>query len=171
MAATPTLYLESSIVSYLAAHPSRDLIVAAHQQVTKEWWDQARERFVVYTSEAVVDEITAGDPDAAARRVSFITGIPSLALTNEVKVLARAYQEKLGLPSKAFLDSVHLAYAVAYQMDYLLTWNCAHLANGIVISRLQIINRAEGRNTPVIVTPEELLELPEGDYDVERSDR
>jgi hypothetical protein len=162
MAIKPALYLESTIISYLAAYPSRDLIVAAHQQITHEWWDRARSKFSNYISQAVLDEITMGDPNAASRRLALVTGLPILALTEEVEVLAEEYLNKLGLPRGAQLDVVHLAYAVFYEVDYLLTWNCTHLANGLVIKRLQRTNAALGRPTPIIATPEELLTSPGG---------
>ena len=158
-----SLYLESTIPSYLAARPSRDLIVAAHQQITHDWWYQARERFDMYISEAVLEEISAGDPDAVTRRRSFVDGLSILASTDDVADLAVEYESRLGLASVAPLDAVHLAYAAVYEMGYLLTWNCKHLANGVVIQRLQTVNLSLGRLTPVIVTPEELLEVPEGE--------
>jgi hypothetical protein len=87
----PTVYLETTIPSYLAAQPSRDLIVAAHQQITHEWWREARQRFEVYISEAVIAEIRAGDPDAAARRLAVVAGLPILALNEDVRGLVHAY--------------------------------------------------------------------------------
>jgi len=162
MASKPTLYLESTIISYLAGHPSRDLIVAAHQQITHDWWNRARSKFSNYISQAVLDEISIGDPDAASRRLELVAGLPILALTKEVEVLAEEYLRKLGLPRGAQLDVVHLACAVFYEVDYLLTWNCAHLANGLVIKRLQTPNAILGRETPIIAIPEELLTSPGG---------
>lgn len=159
----PTLYLESTIPSYLAAHPSRDLIVAAHQQITHDWWQRARGAFDLHVSAAVLEEIDAGDPDAASRRQAFVADLPVLRLTDEVAELAAVYRDQLGLPRGAQLDAIHLAYAVAYEMSYLLTWNCKHLANGVVIHRLHDLNAELGRFVPVIVTPEELFEAPGGE--------
>ena len=156
----PTVYLETTIPSYLAAHPSRDLIVAAHQQITHEGWRAARHRFDVYISEAVLAEIRAGDPDAAARRLAIVDGLPILALNEDVRGLVHAYDQRLRLGARARADLPHVAFAVAYTMDYLVTWNCAHLANGEVIRRLQEVNGELQRSTPIIVTPEELLESP-----------
>jgi hypothetical protein len=156
------LYLESTIPSYLAARPSRDLIVAAHQQITHEWWQQARPDFDIYISQVVLDEISAGDPDAAARRLALMEGLPLLDATEEVEALTGEYQHQLGMPPAAAVDVAHLAYAVAYELDYLLTWNCSHLANGRVIQRVQALNATLGRVTPIILTPEELLEGPAG---------
>jgi hypothetical protein len=153
----PKLYLESTIPSYLAAHPSRDLIVAAHQQITHDWWHQARPDYDLFISQAVLDEISAGDPGAAARRLDFVKGLPLLALSAQVGDLAKEYQARLGLPLTAQIDIIHMACAVVHRLDYLLTWNCTHIANGHVILRLQAANRALGHPTPVIITPEGLL--------------
>ena len=98
MSRNQALYLESTIPSYLTARPSRDLIVAAHQQITHEWWRQARTNFDIYVSEAVLDEISAGDPDAASRRLALTDGLPILAINDEVGSLAIEYQHELGLP-------------------------------------------------------------------------
>jgi hypothetical protein len=156
----PTVYLETTIPSYLAARPSRDLIIAAHQQITHEWWREARHHFDLYISEAVLLEIRAGDPDAAARRLAIVDELPILALTEDVRALVHTYDRRLGLGERARADLPHVAFAVAYAIDYLVTWNCAHLANGEVIRRLREVNVELQRATPIIVTPEELLEFP-----------
>jgi hypothetical protein len=136
----PTVYLETTIPSYLTARPSRDLIIAAHQQITHEWWRNAGDRFDLYISEAVLAEIRAGDPDAAACRLAIVDGLPLLALNEDVRTLVHAYDQRLRLGEHARAGLPHLAFAVAYAMDYLVTWNCAHLANGEVIRRLREVN-------------------------------
>jgi hypothetical protein len=113
----PTVYLETTIPSYLAARPSRDLIIAAHQQITHEWWRNAGDRFDLYISEAVLAEIRAGDPDAAARRLAIVDGLPLLALNEDVRTLVHAYNQRLRLGVYARADLPHLAFAVAYAMD------------------------------------------------------
>jgi predicted nucleic acid-binding protein len=143
-----TLYLETTIPSYLAARPSRDLIVTAHQQITHDWCEQARDNFALFISEAVLDEITSGDPEAIARRQAYVENLPILKLTDEVAALAEDYQSQLKLPQNAQLDALHLAYAVVYEMDYLLTWNCKHIANGVIIQRLQSVNVISNHHTP-----------------------
>ncbi len=163
MSERSTVYLESTILSYLAARPSRDLIVASHQQITHEWWQESRQHFDLYVSQAVLDEVRVGDPDAARRRLELAADCPVLAVTEEVGALAQVYSDNLGLPARVWLDVVHLACACVYEVEYLLTWNCAHLANGVVIQRLQALNLGLGRTTPIIVTPEELLPFPGGD--------
>jgi hypothetical protein len=160
----PSVYIETTIPSYLAARRSRDLITAAHQQITHDWWDTARERFDLYVSHAVLDEIHRGDPAYVAKRTEIIRDLDVLAFTNDVANLIREYHARCVLTGSASADLAHFAYAVAYNLDYLVTWNCRHIANGQVIKRLAKANDAIGRSTPVIVTPEELLtRLFEGD--------
>ena len=159
----PTVYLETTIPSYLAAHPSRDLIIAAHQQISHEWWLTAKERFVLYTSEAVLLEVRNGDPAAVTRRLEVLDDIPILEQNSDVRSLVQTYDQQIGLQGGARADIPHFAFAVAYEMDYLLTWNCKHIANGIIIRRLMNINATLHRKTPLIITPEEILESPEGE--------
>jgi hypothetical protein len=157
----PSVYLETTIPSCLAANPSRDLVIAAHQQITHEWWRDARDRFELYVSEAVLNEIRSGDPDAAGRRVKIVAGLPVLTVNDDVRTLAHQYDRRLGLVGRARADLPHFAFAVAYEMDYLLTWNCVHIANGEIIRRLMDANRELNRWTPLVVTPEEILQPPE----------
>jgi hypothetical protein len=152
----PTVYFETTIPSYLASRPSRDLVAAAHQQITHEWWTRAKSRFDLFVSEAVLEECRAGDPDAAARRLEILQGLPVLALKEDVRALVRIYSARLGLPPQAGADVLHIAFAVGYELDYLVTWNCRHIANGEVIYRLIEINSGLGKHTPLILTPEEL---------------
>ena len=159
----PTIYLETTIPSYLVARPGRGLIVAAHQQITHDWWRDAREHFDIYISEAVLTEIRAGDPDVAARRLEIVEGLPILEINDEIRSLVQVYAQHLGLTGRAQADLPHIAFAVAYTMDYLVTWNCAHIANRAVIRRLLDINSELHRHTPIIVTPEEILEPPGGE--------
>jgi hypothetical protein len=159
----PSLYLETAIPGYLAAPLSRDLIIAAHQQITNEWWRVARRRFDLYISEAVLDEIRAGDPSAIAGRLDVVHGLPVLQLNDDVRTLVHEYDLRPGLVGRARADLPHFAFAVAYQMDYLLRWHCSHIANGEIIRRLMQANAALNRITPLIVTPEEILEIPGGE--------
>lgn len=147
-----SVYIETTIISYLVAYPGRDLIVSAHQQITKEWWGVAQERFKLYISEAVLEEISLGDPIAAVRRQEIVQGLPVLELNKNVRKLVRNYEKNLGLPSKAKADLLHIAFAVEYEMDYLLTWNCSHIANGEVIRRLMTTNQRLKKSSPLILT-------------------
>ncbi len=153
----PTLYLENTIVSYLAARPSRDLIVAAHQQITREWWDRRRDAFTIYISPVVLEEASQGDPQAARARLELLDALPVLAATPRVEEVANVYFAELGLPDRVVRDAAHLAFAVVYEVEYLLMWNCAHIANAEIRRRLQALNARLGLHTPTICTPEELL--------------
>lgn len=153
-----SVYVETTIPSYLTATPSRDLIVAAHQQITRDWWATAAERFELFVSEVVLEEIRAGDPEFAARRIEVVQRLPVLTLNDDIRDLIGVYRGNLGLPDRARADLAHIAFAVAYEVDYLATWNCAHMANGRVIRRLMEINHGLRRFTPLMLTPDELAE-------------
>lgn len=151
------VYLETTISSYLTALPTRDLVRAAHQQITTEWW-QGRDRFDLFVSEAVLQEAGAGDPGASARRLTALQGIRILAVTAEVASLARRLVSGGAVPAKAAVDAVHIAAAAVNGMDFLLTWNCTHIANAATRGKIEGVCRAAGVVPPVICTPEELME-------------
>lgn len=140
----PRAYLETSIVSYLAARPSRDLITAAHQQVTHAWWETRRSEFEIIASQLVLDEAAAGDPEAAKRRLAFLEGVAVLAIDPQVEELAVALIEGVALPAHAGADAVHIAAAVRHEADFLMTWNCAHIANARLRPRIERICRERG---------------------------
>ncbi|WP_437976232.1 type II toxin-antitoxin system VapC family toxin [Sorangium sp. So ce295] len=152
----PRLYIETTIVSYLTARPSRDLVQAAHQQVTREWW-AARDDFTLFISQFVLDEAGAGDGDAAARRLDALRGATLLDITEEAILLASNLVVGGGLPAKARVDALHVAMAAVHGMDFLLTWNCKHIANAATRERIEELCRVDGFEPPVICTP---LELP-----------
>jgi len=152
----PTVYVETTIPSYLAALPSRDLVTAANQQITHDWWLTARQRFELVVSDSVLLEISAGDVVMARKRMELVAGLRVLTSDENVRKLFTLYQQRLSMPRRAENDLLHLASAVRYSVDYLVTWNCAHIANGQVIKRLIAVNKAEVLPTPLIVTPQEL---------------
>jgi hypothetical protein len=151
----PSVYVETSVISYLTALSSRDLLLAAHQQVTREWWS-GRDRFDLLVSEAVLEEIARGDAVAAARRVAAIDGIPVLSATVAAQNLARGFLEAAAMPSKAAIDAAHVAMAATHGVDFLVTWNCTHIANAAVREKIEAVCRAAGFRPPVICTPLEL---------------
>jgi hypothetical protein len=155
-----TVYIETTVVSYLVARPSRDIVIAAHQQITRDWWAKALDRFAAYVSVAVIAEAAKGDADAAKLRLASIQKFDVLEVTAEVRDLAEFYLRELRVPEKAEADCYHLAIAAWNGMDYLISWNMAHIVNGEVIARLQELNDQRGIRTPVICTPEELMEEP-----------
>jgi predicted nucleic acid-binding protein len=152
----PKLYLETSIVSYLTARPSHDLIRAAHQQVTRDWWEM-RSSFDLYISQFVLDEAKAGNAEAAGRRLAMVREALLLELTPEAGRLARKILNQGGMPAKAYVDAVHVALAAVHGLDYLLTWNCAHIANATMRGKIEAICRVAGFGPPVICTPLELV--------------
>lgn len=154
----PKAYLETTIVSYLTARPSRDLITAAHQQITQQWWQTQRAHFDLFMASPVLQEAQAGDPEAAARRLAVLHDIPMLTLSEEATQLAQALSTPGPLPANAVVDALHIAIAAANGMHYLLTWNCTHIANAAIRSDIEDVCRAHGYEPPVICTPEELLE-------------
>ena len=123
------VYVETSVISYLTARPSRDLIVAAHQEVTRQWWESRRKDFDLFVSQLVADEVGRGDLAAALRRREALKDIASLAVTDEAIALAGALTEEHALPSEAGADALHIAVATVNGMDYMITWNCRHIAN------------------------------------------
>ena len=124
-----SINLESSVVSYFAARPSRDLVVAGNQQVTRDWWETRRGECELFVSDVVVAECAAGDPTAASEREVFLTDLPVLATTEEAEALAAALLSAMALPQRAALDALHIGLAAVNGIDILLTWNCAHIAN------------------------------------------
>lgn len=153
----PRVYVETSVISYLEARPSRDLITAARQQLTHGWWLRRRPQFEVFVSQLVLDEARAGDPEAAARRTDRLAGVPLLDITPAAVGLARRLLEAVGLPPQAAADALHIATAASHGMDYLLTWNSAHIANAEYRPRVERTCRAHGYESPVLCTPDELM--------------
>jgi predicted nucleic acid-binding protein len=151
------IYLETSVISYLTAWPSRDLVRAGHQETTREWW-ATRSTFELYISQLVLEEAAAGDPAAAAKRLEALRDVPVLELTAEATGLGRDLLREAALPAKAAADALHIAIAAVQGMDCLVTWNCAHIANATMRPRIEAICRANGFEPPVICTPLELLE-------------
>ncbi|MEW6356247.1 MAG: type II toxin-antitoxin system VapC family toxin [Planctomycetota bacterium] len=153
----PSLYLETTIPSYLTSRPSRDLVVAGRQQITRDWWTRRRSRFKLFVSQVVLDEATEGDADAARDRLALIKTMPLLAVTDEVISLTETILRAKVLPKKAARDAAHIATAAVHGMNFLLTWNCVHLANAEIFEDVETVCRFEGHRCPVICTPEELL--------------
>jgi hypothetical protein len=153
----PRVYLETTVPSYLTAWPSRDLVRAAHQQITREWWQHRRGEFEVFISPVVLQECQAGDPIAAAERFEVIRDLPLLEQTEEATALAQTLLREVPLPDRAAADALHIAIAAVNGMDYLLTWNCTHIANAALRDSIESICLDGDYQPPTICTPEELL--------------
>ncbi len=153
-----TVYIESTVVSYYVARRTRDLVAAAHQEITSEWWEKALPSLEPYVSQIVFDEVSRGDVEAAQRRLDAIQGFQVLEMTPQIAILADLYFNALEIPDKARNDSYHLALAAYHGMDYLVSWNCTHITAGRVRAIVEALNDEKGYQTPVICTPEELME-------------
>jgi predicted nucleic acid-binding protein len=153
----PKVYIETSVISYLAARPARDVVVLAHQQLTREWWIAERQFFDLYTSEIVRIEAERGDPEAARARLAVIQSTKQLAASEAAEQLVPVLLRETGLPSKALVDMSHVALATVHGMQFLLTWNCKHIANAMVLRKVARACRSHGFEPPVICTPEELM--------------
>jgi hypothetical protein len=152
------VYIETTFVSYLTARPSRDVVFAAHQQITHEWWDTRRTSFELYASQLVVDEARAGDPQAARERLEVLKDMTLLETTLDALALAKELIHVGALPTKAADDALHIAIAATNGAPFLLTWNCRHLANATMRPSIDAACAAKGLRAPIICTPEELLE-------------
>lgn len=151
------LYLETTIPSYLVSNPSRDIVVAGHQEITRIWWKNRRKDFDIYISQFVIDEISAGDPVQSKKRLDSIASLSQLEITDEVLFLAQDILSIGIIPAKAATDAAHIAIASIHGMDYLMTWNCAHIANAAIFNSVKKVCIENGYLFPTICTPEELL--------------
>jgi hypothetical protein len=152
-----SVYIESSVISYLTARRSKDIIIAAYQEITKDWWEQESAKYDCYVSDFVIDEISRGDYVAASERLKAVKGFKKLGLNETVHGLIAKYKEYLSIPEKSVVDLFHLAISVGNGIDYVLSWNFKHIANAHIREKLQDINEKLGLRTPVICTPEELI--------------
>jgi len=151
------VYLETTIPSYLVGWPSRDLLVAAHQQITREWWETRRGEFDLYASEFVVQEASEGEPLLATQRLALLVGVEILPVTREIMVLAEDLITKGPIPRKTSGDATHIAVATLYECEYLLTWNCRHIANAALRRAIRGVVAGYGFELPNLCTPEELM--------------
>ena len=155
----PTVYIESSVISYYASRRTRDIIVAAHQEITIEWWEETLPKIHPFISQVIIDEISRGDLEASQKRLHAIKEFELLEITDETLNLASIYFKALKIPDKARADSIHMALAVYHGTDYMVTWNCTHIAAARIRYEIERINNKKGYFTPVICTPEELMEV------------
>ena len=151
------VYIETTVVSLLVADPSRDLATAGQQQTTRDWWQRRRTAFYCVTSDETLAEAARGDPEQARLRLAALAGLPVLPITVEAERLAAEFLRTGCLPATARSDAVHLAAATRGEVDFLLTWNCRHLANGQILRRLEREADRFGWKLPTVCTPLELM--------------
>ncbi len=154
----PTIYVETSVISYLTARLSNDLVIAGHQKLTRDWWEQRRVDFELYTSQLVTQEASRGDSQAAAKRWQILQHLPLLPITKEIFELADDLVQKRILPIQAHTDALHIAVAIFHDIDYLLTWNCRHIANAEIHRQIAKLSFQQGYGEmPILCTPYELM--------------
>jgi len=154
----PKVYLETTVISYLAARPSRDIVVAAHQELTRQWWEQRCQDYHLVISEVVLREAADGDSEAAERRSAILAGIDVLEVGQAALDLANELVRRRAVPDVAAEDALHIAIAVTNGVEYLLTWNCAHIANAAMRRAIDDVCVQQGYEPTVLCTPEELSE-------------
>ncbi len=154
---TESVYIETSIIGYLTARSTKNLILAANIEVTRDWWESRRSAFTLYISQVVLDEVARGDTEIAAQRLDILSRLPLVELNKAVRDLSAQFLTRSNLPPKASDDAVHIAAATVHSLDYLLTWNCKHIANAQIQRKLAEISLDFGYQLPIICTPYELL--------------
>lgn len=152
-----TVYIETSVIGYLSVRPSNNLIVMANLEITRRWWETRRNLFTLYISQVVLDESGQGDAEMVSKRLEILQNISVLELTEAVQDLGMEFLTKTNLPPKASDDAIHIAVATVHRLDYLLTWNCKHIANGQIQRKLREICLDFGYKLPTICTPYELM--------------
>lgn len=152
-----SIYIETSIPSYLTARPSRDIRAASWQQITTQWWDECRELYDLFTSGLVLEEAALGDSEAASRRLEVLKSLEELVIDNEAEKLAKSLLDQQAIPVQAKADAIHIAVAAVQQIDYILTWNCRHINNATLKPFVRSVCQNLGYNCPEICTPLELL--------------
>jgi predicted nucleic acid-binding protein len=152
------VYIETTAISNLTVRPFQGIVVPAYQQITRDWWQSAAERFELVVSEFVINEGSAGNEEAAKKRLAVLESLTVIEATQEAFELARKLVDLGAIPKKAAEDAAHIAIAVANGIDYLVTWNCRHIANAMKRSQIEWICRKASYRPVIICTPDELME-------------
>ncbi len=154
-----SVYIESTIPSYLTARNARSEALEYDQKLTRQWWEIRRSSYRIYTSTFTLREISRVDNDAATLRLECLVNIQSLTITPEIETHGLNIGAALKLPEKSMLDAFHVAVCIVHQIDYLLTWNCTHLANPVLQKQLIEYCRFRDLHVPVICTPEQMMRI------------
>ena len=155
----PKIYMETSVVSFLAARPSKDKVLSGQQESTHRWWREKRKQYEIFVSKLVYQEAAKGNKEAASRRLKFLHPLKRLQITSKVFELARALVSLKSVPPNAADDAMHIALGAVYEMDFLLTWNFTHINNPITEELIREICGQHGFHCPVICTPDQLLSI------------
>ena len=158
----PKVYVETSVISYLTAWPSRDVVTLGNQVATRDWWREAASRFEMAVSPLVIAESSIGDPYAARARLAALESVRVIRAGDDATALGQALVDARAFPAEAAADAVHAAIAALNGVDYLVTWNMRHLANPVAAARIEQVCRDAGHEPPVICTPSQLVEMEHG---------
>jgi hypothetical protein len=153
-----TVYVETTVIGNTAGRMHPDPIISARQQITRDWWAHAPQRYRLFTSQVTLDECGDGDPAAAAERLEIVEEVKLLDTTDEAKSLARALINRLAVPASQPRDALHIAIAAVHRIEFIATWNFKHILNPHLQAKIAEVCRDEGHRPPVICTPQELLE-------------
>ena len=151
------VYIETSVIGYLTGRPNRDVVIAAHQELTRQWWETRSPAFDLLVSELVREEAGRGDAEASAKRLTVIAKIPILQVNDLAVSIAAELVSAGPIPRESVADALHISIAAVNGVDYLLTWNCKHLANAQIVRIISLVCTRLGQRIPVICTPEELM--------------
>lgn len=157
-----TVYVETSVISYLVAKPARDIVIAGRQQVTRDWWDIARREYRLVVSDVVIREAQAGNPDMARTRLLALDELDVVRTSPPAERLARQLIDVGAIPSKAVADAVHVATAVASGVDYLVSWNFRHITGAAARNRIEVACVRAGFVPVNLCTPDQLMEDSHG---------
>jgi len=150
------VYIETTLPSFY--HEVRtEPEMLARRGWTREWWDNHRSDFELVTSEAAIDELENGDFPQKGQALALMKDIPLLDIDEAIADIVDAYMKHHVMPADPAGDALHLALASHYRCDFLLTWNCQHLANANKFAHIRRINGILGLFVPSLVTPLELL--------------
>jgi hypothetical protein len=152
-----SVYVESSVISYLTARLSRDVVTSARQNITSEWWESCRNLYDLYISELVIEEISSGDTSAANARLALTENIAVLVATDNARELAKTLLTKKAIPATSVEDAMHISIAAVQGVDFLITWNFKHINNANTRQRIESVIQAAGYTCPVLCSPEELI--------------
>ena len=152
-----SIFIETSIVSYLRQRQSQDILTAARQIQTQRWWNEQKNNYELFASVLVIEEAARGDQMLAAERLTALANLPLLAVSEEVEMIGNQLVERAALPEKARVDALHISTAAFHGVDYLLTWNCKHIANALMRPKIEKILNEMNCAVPVICTPDALL--------------
>lgn len=155
------VYIETTVLSYFTARPSRDIMVVGHQEATRDLWPDLTAKYDTYISAIVYEEARKGEPEQAKMRLTAIEPFPMLDIEEEARFLAEKIITGRGIPAEYPEDALHIAVAAVNGMEVLITWNFAHMNNPFTRRAIRRIVEEEGYVCPEICSPEELLEVNE----------